>query len=42
MKLTGKYAGTIMKWMAQNMENGMVNLSNIKVSDIWKLKKSIL
>ncbi|MEH7098029.1 CBS domain-containing protein [Neobacillus vireti] len=32
-------AGTIMKWMAQNMENGMVNLSNIKVSDIMEFEK---
>ncbi|ULT55138.1 CBS domain-containing protein [Neobacillus drentensis] len=35
-------AGTIMKWMAQNMENGMVNLSNIRVSDIMDFEKEHL
>jgi len=32
-------AGTIMKWMVQNMENGMVNLSNILVANIMEFEK---
>ncbi|MEH7439658.1 CBS domain-containing protein [Neobacillus drentensis] len=32
-------AGSIVKWMAQNMENSMVNLSDIHVSDIMMYEK---
>ncbi|MGJ7913025.1 CBS domain-containing protein [Neobacillus sp. LXY-1] len=33
-------ASSIMKWMAMNMENGLVNLADIHVSDIMKLEKN--
>jgi len=32
-------AGSIVKWMAQNMESGQVNLSDIRVSEIMKYEK---
>jgi predicted transcriptional regulator len=32
-------AGSIVKWMAQSMENGLVNFSDIHVSDIMKFEK---
>lgn len=32
-------AGSIVKWMAQNMESNLVNLSDIHVSDIMKYEK---
>lgn len=33
-------AGSIVKWMAQNMENSIVNLSDIKVADIMTYEKN--
>ncbi|WP_066321776.1 CBS domain-containing protein [Bacillus sp. FJAT-29814] len=32
-------ASSIMKWMAKNMENNIVNLSDVKVSDIMAIEK---
>ncbi|WP_160725940.1 CBS domain-containing protein [Bacillus sp. USDA818B3_A] len=32
-------AGAIMKWMARNMENGLVNFSNIRIADIMEFGK---
>jgi len=32
-------AGSVVKWMSQHMENGMVNLANIRVSDIMEFEK---
>ncbi|WP_042460583.1 CBS domain-containing protein [Neobacillus dielmonensis] len=32
-------AGSVVKWMAANMDNGLVHLTNIQVSDIMKFEK---
>ncbi|GHH99344.1 CBS domain-containing protein [Neobacillus kokaensis] len=32
-------SSSIVKWMSQNMENGLVNLADIRVSDIMKFEK---
>lgn len=32
-------AGSIVKWMAQNMESGLINLANTRVADIMKFEK---
>ncbi|WHY84146.1 CBS domain-containing protein [Neobacillus novalis] len=35
-------AGSIVKWMAQNMESGLVNLSDIHVWDIMNYQKELM